>query len=109
MHICENINTTTPPTNDMDGYDYTNPKRFFTEPLMRYILMPIALLVLHLIPFVIVAIIHNDGGRYLLETFPFLEYYLPISLFGGFCLMILYTVLYYVRGWHDKKKWGMSE
>ncbi len=90
------------------GYDFTNPKRFHAEPLMRYIWTS---MVLSFIPLIILAIItvtifNSDGGKWLTEN-NIGNIYLTINIPFTLITLTLYTVLYYLRGWNSKEKWGI--
>lgn len=88
-------------------YNYKNPDRFFCEPLMRYVLTPLGLGLLSLIPIAIYSSIIGDGGESLRGTI--LEYYVTATLTAMLPLLVVYSILYAVRGWGNKEKWGMKD
>ena len=93
------------------GYDYNNPKRFFCEPLMRYVWTPMALsgLILGIIAVIIVVVFHDDGGKGLITNYPWTEYPISVLFFVFLGCVIAYSILYFIRSWNDHEKWRMQD
>lgn len=93
------------------GYDYDNPKRFFCEPLMRYIWTPMASILGSLLIFgITLGIFHNDGGKWFMSYVgnDLANYLIGIPFFVGLGFLISYSILYPIRGWGDHEKWRMQ-
>ena len=84
-------------------YDYSNPKRFFAEPLMRYVWTLMIGMICLIVPFFLIAYARHDGGKWLLENVPFSDTFLSIWFLAFIPILILYTILYYSRSWGNSE------
>lgn len=98
--------------NKTKGYDYNNPKRFFCEPLMRYVWTPMACCLGSLLGLAVIVMVFfgDDGGKGIMKILgsDLANYVIGIPFVIGLVCLIAYSVLYFVRDWSNHEKWRMQ-